>query len=165
MAKKRLSFQIKILVPVIGLLIAIVAIATFLITRRFTAQMSEQASQTLATAEAVFQNSLEIRERNLLLRYQNLVQEPRFKAVAQLNEEKTMTVLLNDLLDEMQGDAEAILFTTDQGTLLSGAKRDRNLQLPDFEKGSASSIGEALTGRSVSETVIVGDHLFNVVSA
>src|SRR5262249_28656902 len=122
----RVSFQIKILFPVIGLLIAIVAIATWLITGRFTAQMSEQAGQTLGTAKAVFDYSLKIRERNLLLRYQNLVIEPRFKAVAQLNEEKTMTGQLNELLDEMNGDVEAILFTTEQGTLLSGAKRDRN---------------------------------------
>lgn len=163
MRNKYLSFQTKILLPVIILLTVMLAITTWLFTGQFKIRLEEETQRTLGTAEAVFHNSLEIRARNLILRYQNIVNEPRFKAVAQLGEPKTMTAQLSELLQEMGGDI--MLYTTDQGELLAGARRDPTMVLDDFEEGSARSIQAALNGQSVSDTIAVNARLFSVVSA
>src|SRR5689334_18244253 len=111
--KNNISFQTKVLIPVIGLLIVLFSITIFLVNRRLSTQVERNARQTLSTAEGVFRNSLEIRTRNLQLRYQNVANEPRLKAVAQLGEPKTMTVQLNELLEELG--AQVIFYTTENG--------------------------------------------------
>lgn len=165
MTKRYLNFQAKVLIPVVSLLTVMLGVEAWLVTAQFKTQLEEGTRRTLGTAEAVFHNSLEIRARNLILRYQNIVNEPRFKAVAQLGEPKTMTAQLSELLEEMGGDVEVMLFTTDQGTLLAGARRDPSMTLDEFESASSMSIREALKGQAVSDTIAVGDHLFSVVSA
>jgi sensor domain CHASE-containing protein len=85
---KHLTFQAKVLIPIVTLLILLFSLTMWLVNRRLAAQLQEDARQTLTAVETVFRNSLDIRARNLVLRWENIVNEPRFKAVAQLAEPK-----------------------------------------------------------------------------
>ncbi|MDQ8186696.1 hypothetical protein [Pelagicoccus sp. SDUM812002] len=58
------------------------------------------AQERLSAAEAVLLNSLDIRERSHQEQFKNAVNEPRFKAVSQLNDADTIRAYLRDTLEE-----------------------------------------------------------------
>ncbi len=163
-SKFHLSFQAKVIIPVVALLACLLAIIVWLVNGRITDQFEEETRQTLATAEAVFRNSLEIRSRNLILRYQGVANEPRFKAVAQLSDPRTMTVQLNELLHEIGQDAKAMIFTMENNTLLAGASSDPKMNLGDFHARSSIVIGQAGVGKPAADTIVVGTNLFTAIS-
>jgi signal transduction histidine kinase/CheY-like chemotaxis protein len=162
--RRSLGFQAKVLIPVVSVLVLFLVIIVWIVNQRLTAQLEEEARHTLITAEAVFQNSFEIHSRNLLLRYQNVVNEPRFKAVAQLAEEKTMTVQLKELLDEIGPEADAMIFTLDTIHFFAGAKREARLDLQEFKSYSSSAIRRAEDGMPCADTFALRNHLFEVIS-
>lgn len=162
--KRYLSFQTKVLIPVVSLLIIAFIITMWVVNRRLTSHFEEEAKQNLTTANVVFLNSLEIRARSLLVQYQNIVNEPRFKAVAQLGEPETMNVQLNDLLDEMGSDAEVILFTVENGQVLAGATRDPLLSLREFTTSGSALFREASQGQHASQIVAARERLYNLIS-
>ncbi|HEY7162309.1 MAG TPA: hypothetical protein VH815_13670, partial [Acidobacteriota bacterium] len=162
--KRYLNFQAKVLIPVFTLSILFLGIILWLVSRHLTAQLEEDAKQLLTTSEAVFRDSYEIRTRNLLLRYQNVVNEPRFKAVAQLAEAKTMTMLLSELLIEMGPDTEVLIYTPEGNLFSSAAKRDPKLNLSEFRLRSSVSIQDALRNQVGADTIAVEQRLFNVIS-
>src|SRR5258708_3959843 len=100
----RLSFQSKVLLPVILILMLLVGIMIAVTNQRLTSQAQAQAARELARADVVLKNSQAIRSRNLLLRYRNVPNEPRFKAVSQLGDAKTLSEWLSGLLKELGGD-------------------------------------------------------------
>ena len=138
----RLSFQTKVLVPVILILILLAALMLGTINHRITEQLQTDAAQALATADSVFQNSQTIRMKNLLLRYGNVPNDPRFKAVAQKNDSRTMRVMLSDLIKELGGDV--VLSLNSEGQRLAGASQDPRLNLAEFESRGGPSIKAAL---------------------
>ena len=162
--KTHLSFQAKVLLPVVSVMVLLLAFIVWTVSRRLTDQLEEEAKQTLTTAQAVFRNSFDIRTRNLMLRYQNIANEPRFKAVAQLSEPKTMAVQLNELLDEIGPDAEVAIFTTDKSALLGGAKRKPQLDLEEFRSRSLVAIKQAEEGVPSTDTIALRNGLFEVVT-
>jgi len=162
--KRPLGFQARVLIPVVTLLMLFLAVIVWVVNQRLTRQFEEEARQTLITADAVFRNSFEIRTRNLLLRYQNVANEPRFKAVAQLAEPKTMQVQLDELMREMGSDAAVMIFTLDQNQFLAGSKRNPALDLRDFQMRSRVPIQKALAGSPATDTVAAAHDLFDVIS-
>ena len=83
-SRQYLSLQTKVLLPVITVMVLLLAITIWLVNWRITQQLQTEAAQTLATADGVFKNSQRIRARNLLQRYRNVPNEPRYRAVFQL---------------------------------------------------------------------------------
>jgi signal transduction histidine kinase len=160
----RISFQAKVLIPVVLLLMFFLALIVSLVDQRLTRQFSEETRQVLLTSDAVFKNSFEIRTRNLLLRYQNVANEPRFKAVAQLAEPKTMKVQLDELIREIGAGAAVMIFTLDQNQFLAGSSRDPALNLQDFQKKSLIPIQQALSGTPAADTISIGQALYDVIS-
>ena len=98
--ERGLSFKTKVLVPVVIIMVLLVAVLLCIVNLRMTRQFQSETAQRLNTADAIFVNSQRIRTRNLLLRYSNIPNEPKFKAVCQLGEPKTMRFLLNELTKE-----------------------------------------------------------------
>src|SRR5687767_12284858 len=96
----RLSFQAKVLIPMLVMMVLLTQFTAWLVDRRITEQLLGDAADKLATAEAVFKNFDQINARNLLLRYRNYLNEPRVKAVMQLGDPKTMRQLFSDFLHE-----------------------------------------------------------------
>src|ERR1041384_3665850 len=122
------SFHRKVLLPVIGTMVLLVVSTMWIVNRRITEQIEAAAGRELATADAVFQNSPGIRGRNLVRHYQNVPNEPRFKAVSRLADANTLRFLLTELLNEFG--AEVIAFTTEDGKALARASKDAHLNPP-----------------------------------
>ena len=75
----RLSFQLKVLLPVLAALVLLPTITFWIVNRYISRQVEAESRQTLDTADAVFLNSLDIRARNLVSRFRGLVNEPHFE--------------------------------------------------------------------------------------
>ena len=158
----QMSFSTKVLLPVIAIMGLLLAVTVWTVNRRLKQQFQTEAARTLATADAVFRNSQKIRRNNLLLRYRNLPNEPRYKAVFQRADPPTLKDLLQDLLGE-QG-VDVIFFTSQQMEMLANAKRDLLIPMNEFEATSALSTKRALAGDEQVDTIRVGERLFDVVS-
>ena len=162
----RWSFHTKVLAPVIGTMVLLVLTTMWIVNRRITDQIEAAAGRELVTANAVFKNSQAIRARNLLRRYQNVPNEPRFKAVTQLGDAETLRFLLSELLDELGG--ELVVFTTVELKPLARAARLADhapaIKGADFDAPSALSIKAALAGDAAVDTVRVGNRLFDLIS-
>jgi two-component system, NtrC family, sensor kinase len=165
--KRRLSFQAKVLIPVVAIMVILVVATILMVNRRITDEFQIEAAQKLSVAAGVFNNSQKIRTRNLLFRYRNVPREPRCKAVLQTGDPKTVRVFLGELLKELGG--EISFFTTDQNLRLAEAYggspgRESDLSASEFADGSATSVKRATEGQPNVETILVGTRLFDVVS-
>ena len=84
------SLRAKVLLPVVATMVLLLALTVWAVNHRLTQEFETDAARTLATADAVFRNSQKIRTHNLLLRYRNLPNEPRYKAVFQAADPPTI---------------------------------------------------------------------------
>ncbi len=160
----RWSFQTKVLVPVLVFLVILPVLTLWIVNRHIDEQVRTDARQTLATADAVFRNSLEIRARNLVSRFRNTVNEPRFRAVAQLGDAGTMQDFLHTALDEFGEETEIALFFTAPDRMLASARRDATLSPADFARGAADIIAPAFAGGANAGVIHAGSRVFNVVA-
>ena len=160
----RFSFQTKVLVPVLVALVLLPALTLWIVNRYISRQMQDESRQALLTAEGVFLNSLEIRTRNLVSRFRNTVNEPRFKATAHLEDSKTLTNFLRELMDELRDENEVILYTNDQGQLFAQAQRDPANNVAEFARVASPIIRRALDGELGTGTISTGGKSFNIVA-
>ena len=156
------SLRAKVLLPVVATMVLLLALTVWAVNHRLTQEFETDAARTLATADAVFRNSQKIRTHNLLLRYRNLPNEPRYKAVFQAADPPTIRHLFAGLLGEQ--DVDVIFYTTDKLELLAGAKRDPAMQMNVLETASAVAVKQAGQGEATLDTVRVGNRLLDVVS-
>lgn len=160
----RLSFQTKVLLPVLTLLVALPAITVTLVDRHVERRALVEAEQRLDTAEAVLRNSMEIRDRSQRVQFKNVANEPRFKAVSQLDDPSTMLAFLRELLNEFEPDVELLLYTPINGSASSAARRANNFEVPTFESLVASSVETALGGELDTELLVYEQNPYNVIS-
>ena len=160
----RFSFQTKVLLPVLAALVLLPTVTLWIVNQSMTKQLDAEAHQNLNTAEAVFLNSLDIRARALVARFRNVVNEPRFKATAQLGDPKTLNRFLRELLDEWRDETELLVFTTERGARLASAQRDPALPLDEFERAAEPIIHPALGGEPGTGIVSVAGRTCNVVA-
>src|SRR5262245_44297636 len=159
----RLSFQAKVLIPTVGIMVLLVAVTMWVVNGRISRQLKREAAQSLVTAEAVFKNTLTIRTKNLLLRFRNLPNEPRYLAALQTAEPKTIQHFLEELLGgELEG--ELLQYKTADGQLVASARQSPSLDLAEFGRRSAASVRQAMQGEGNVDTLRVSRRLFNVVS-
>ncbi len=162
--KLRLSFQTKVQLVVLAFLVLVPAVMVWMVDRHIRQQVHADAQQTLSTAETVFLKSLQIRSRDLLSRYRNFVNEPRFKAAALLPDATTLNNFLHALLEELGDENEAFLFVTDKGELRAGVRRDTSQPLDSYEQAAAPYTARALSGDAAVGSISLGDRVFTVVS-
>src|SRR5437899_2629692 len=122
---RRLNFEAKVLLPVVTVMVLLVAATIFFVNRRISRQFQAEAAEKLSAANAVFKNSQKIRAKSLLRTYRNAANDPRFKAVVQKADAKTLRFMLTELLEELGG--EMLFFTTEKGHRLATAVRDPRL--------------------------------------
>jgi signal transduction histidine kinase len=161
-ARWQMSFSSKVLTPVIASMVLLLAITVWTVNVRLTQQFQTEAARCLATADGVFRNSQKLHAKNLMLRYRNLPNEPRYKQLFEESDPGSIREALAELLGEQ--DVDIILFTTDQTELLACARRDPLLSISEFEANSFLAVKRALTAEERADTVIVGGRLFDVVS-
>lgn len=160
--KAHWSIQTKVLVPVAGIMILLLAATLWVVNHRFTRQLQTGTANQMLTAEAVFKNSEQIRANNLLLRYRNVPTEPRFRAIMQLGDPKTLRFLLNELLESSGGDYAR--FTPATTNTPVEAARVTHIKGSEFSKAGRPSVEKALEGIANTGVVALGDQLYDVVS-
>jgi signal transduction histidine kinase len=158
----KISFGTKVLLPVVTTMVLLLALITWTVNHLITGQYQTEAARTLAQADTLFQNSQQILSKNLLLRFRNIPNEPRYRAALQSGDRPTILDQIKDLPAEQ--DVDVVLFTSAQGELLASAKRDPLVSIGEFESGSAAAIHLALQGEEKADTIRAGSRLFNVVS-
>jgi two-component system NtrC family sensor kinase len=165
------SFRTKVLVPMIVVMVLIVTIAMWLANQQIREQIQKSASQQLKSAEAMLKITRQNREKDLLRRYSDAKNEPRFKAgmtmfepgQMQLNSEQQNTLggVLIDLINE--GVADVIVFSPGEGTPVSVA-RDPQIDLQALAASSTASIKSAFGGESQVDTIENNNRLFDIVA-
>jgi signal transduction histidine kinase len=159
---RTVKFSTKVLVPVVTVMVLLVALNVWLVNHRLTQQFETEAAQNLATAEGVFRNSLKLHRGDLLVRFRNLPNEPRYRAAFQSGDKPTLKAQIKDIPTDQSVDV--VLFTSGTGELLANAKRDPLIALGEFETQSAKSIKQALAGEETVDTIGAGERLFDTVS-
>jgi len=158
----KLSFGTKVLVPVVTIMVLLLAITAWNVNHHITRQFQTEAVRALGTADAVFRALQNVRTKYLLLRYQNLPKEPRYRAVFQSGHLPTIRNEIEDLPRDQSVDI--VLFSSTNAELLVSAKRDPLLLVTEFESSSAAAVRQALAGQGKVDTIRVGERLFDVVS-
>lgn len=158
----QLTFRAKILVPVVFILVVLAVVPMFLVAQRMSHQLESSTAESLRSDDAVFRNLQAMQVRNLLVRYRNVPNEPRFKAVMQISDPKTLRVLLSELLEELGGDAA--LFVNQENQALAFVGHNPQLSGDKFFERSARFIGEALDGQPTAGMINVGPQLLHVAS-
>ncbi|HKQ36453.1 MAG TPA: ATP-binding protein [Verrucomicrobiae bacterium] len=160
--KIRLSFQAKVLIPMLVMMVLLTQFTAWLVDRRITDQLIAEATDKLGTAEAVFKNFDQINARNLLLRYRNYVNEPRVKANVQKADPGTIRQLFSDFLQEDQT-VGVMMFTSSAERPLAFMARDHELDPVDFEAQSLPAVRRALEREATVDIIASRERLFNVV--
>ena len=165
------SFRTKVLVPMIVVMVLIVTISMWLANQQIKKEIQKSANQQLKSAGAMLKITQQNREKDLLRRYSDAKNEPRFKAAtrmfepgqAELNPEQQNTFMgiLDDLIKEDV--ADVIVLTPDQGASIPMA-RDPEINLQAFEASAYDSIKPAFAGESSVDTVENNHRLFDIVT-
>lgn len=156
------SLRTKVLVPVIACMVALIATTVFVVDQRVTKQFEQQANETLTTANAEFLNLQQTRSEDLLLRFHNLPNEPRYRAAFQLGDPATLRQPLADLLAEQGSDF--VFYTSAAKQILATEQRDPAISAPAFQAAAAPAMNRALSGHAAVDTVFAGERLYHVVS-
>ncbi len=164
--KFRPTFQAKILIPVIALLILLPAITLTFVHRSSMETLQNQSEHALQTADAVFQNSLDLRKRQLIARCKNVVGDPRFFAVAKLAHAPTMREHLNERLasEALGEDAVFAIFYNEKGEPAASASRESRELEPDFARTASRVLQPALLGQAGSIIIPVQARVFQAIA-
>ena len=107
------GFQTRVLTVVVAVLGGVGVTSVAVVNARIERELRREQTQRLQTADAVFRHAQRARVRSLQLRHATVPNEPRFKAVSQLGEPKTLRFTLEDLRRE-QG-CDAVAYESDAG--------------------------------------------------
>ena len=164
-------FRTKVLVPMMLVMVLIVTISMWLANQQIKEQIQQSANQRLKSAEAMLKITQQNRENELLRRYSDAKNEPRFKAATRMfepgqtelnpDQKSTFLGILDDLVKEDV--ADVIVFTPSQGAPVSVA-RDPQINLQAFEDSSSASIQPAFAGESKIDTIENNNRLFDIVA-
>src|SRR3954462_12538595 len=144
----RFSFQMKVLGPVLAFLVLLPAVTLWIVNRQISEQALGEARETLTTADAGFRNSLDILARGLATRFRGVVNEPRFKAVAQLGDIPTLSAFLRESLEEYGSEIEFVTYSAEPGTMLAGARREAHLEYDPFLRATLRLARDAFDGET-----------------
>ena len=175
--KIQFSFRTKVLVPVVVVMVLLMATSMWLAYRRVYNQMQTEARNKLTQSGREFTYLQDIHANEMEWRYRNIVNEPKFKAVAALvqpgnpshtprpvdtSAQKTFRSLINELIRDKV--ADAIILTTRDGQRLT-ATRDPLLNTQEFETHCTDSVNLVLHGLPFkSDLALYGGRLFDIMS-
>jgi signal transduction histidine kinase len=158
------SFMAKVLVPVIVIMVFLLAMTAWVVGRRITQQFATEAARALSASNEGFREWQRNRTRNLLLRFSDLRNEPRYKAAFQTGDVPTVRNQLVDLLNGADDSVKIVVYTTRREERIVPANRDPLIALAEFESASAAAAQQALQGEERVDTIQAGEKLYTVVS-
>jgi signal transduction histidine kinase len=159
---QKASFRTKVLVPVVVCMVALIAATVFVVEQRIKRQLETEAQDTLAAAQDSLKYLQQDRKQNFLLRFQNLPEEPRWRALFQNSDPKTLHEPLQTLLSE-QG-VQIVSYTSGSKGVLDSEVRDPSVSALAFQTAVRPSVEQALQGNNKVDTVFTGDQLYDVTS-
>ncbi|HVU23713.1 MAG TPA: ATP-binding protein [Opitutus sp.] len=172
--RARVSFQTKVLVPVLAVLVLVPAATVLVVDRHLDQEMQDQAQQTLATAKVVFRRSLENQSRDLISRFRNLVNEVSFYQLGELanrptGEEEaaarsTIERFVKERLTEYGPDYEVMTFTSVRDGKTFGGVRADAFALEAFAKAAAPVTTRVLRGDAAGGVIGLGGHYYQVIA-
>ncbi len=161
----RLSFQTKVLVPVLAASVLLMSITFWIVNRYMSEQMVVGAEHMLNSANSVFVKSLAIREENIAQRFSNVVTFKYFQALGKLPEsDKTFEKYLHDLFEELHSEDELLIFTNASGQRLITTKRNKDFASDEFERAAAPITDKALKGQQSTGLISVAGQTCNVTA-
>jgi signal transduction histidine kinase len=158
------SFRARVLVPVIAVMVVLLAITAWVLNERITRQFEVEATRALTAADEGFRDWQQNRAKNLLLRFGDLRNEPRYRAAFQTGDSPTVRAQLGDLLNVVDQDVKIVFFTTVKEEVIASAKRDPLISPMDFESASTELVHGALRGEEKVGTLHIGEKLYDVAS-
>ena len=161
--KAQISFQAKVLIPVVLVMAVLILIMMSVVNRRFTDQFETQAARKLETTSKAFTAAQKSRADELVLRYRTKIYEPRFKAAAMQTDGDTTSGVLKDLIEE-DGNATVALFSATDEERNASAQLDSKLDVEEFKAAGAAAIRDAIDGKAGVINARVGGKLFEVAS-
>ena len=163
MQRIRAGFQTKVLIPVIIVMVSLVAATLIIVNERIITSVERDMSQKLLTADAVFRNFQKIRVKSLVLRYKNISNEPRFRAVVQLPDPNTVRFTLGELVEQAELGADLVAFAGAADEPVISVAQDPRVDREALLTHFADGIEEARTGQPVGDLVVLGDRLYDMV--
>lgn len=155
------GLQIKIILPVFGIMMVLSVVSVLLAYRQMTAQLAYDAAADAETAAGIFENQQENRAHSLLLRYQDLTRQPRFRAVALNNDPPTISFLLKETLEEIEAD---FAIYTSPGTRVI-TKTDRlNGSISEISRETQESSARAQRGIENWSLAPIGGGVYEIHS-
>jgi signal transduction histidine kinase len=158
----KISFRTKVLVPVVACMVTLMVVTFFVVKHRIKQQVKAQGAEVLETAQEEFRQLQKDRAQNFLLRFQNLPTYQTWIALFRENDAKSLQIPLKGLLAE-EG-VHVVLYTSSSKGVLDCEVRDPLLSEAEFEAAAVPSVKLALQGEKKSDTVLVGEQLFDVIS-
>ena len=166
-----LNFRTKVIVPVVGVMILLMATSMWLINGRVTRQLQAQAAEQLATADAVLGYAQKLRMDSLLTFYRKVEGEPMFRAHAALFDpaqgkfsetaQKTVRGFLDKMIEERF--TKVIMVAPADGPPLCAAD-DAWVRIDEFTIACAGLAASAMTNGALAGVVRNGDQLLDVVA-
>jgi signal transduction histidine kinase len=168
----RFSFRAKVLVPVITVMVTLLATTVFVVSARFQNQMWDNAKRELAAAKQRFGNSQSRHKHYLQLRFRSLAGEPMYLHAFQTLDVKTIRKSIAamvedaDLADE---NVDYVFFTMNtpkppENSASMIEQRDPLISPQAIMAGSDPAMQQTLLGEPTTDTIRVGEKLYNVVS-
>jgi two-component system NtrC family sensor kinase len=169
------SFRIKVLVPAVACMVAVMAITAVVVNSRITTHFESEARNSLSAANDVFNVWETIHSRELQQRFRSLPDAPEnrgaFHTLVLAENTNDMSAAVQTVRDRLtkliteQG-VDLALFVNDRGELVTGATHDPLVTESALQGAAASEVAAALQG---NDSVVVGvsqigDRLYNLVS-
>ncbi len=168
----RISFQARVLVPVVLVMVSLIAVTEWLINRRISAQLEQETAQQLDTSDSIFRKFEQMRAGELITQYHSLNNEPRYKALLQAEAQtlpaggdlKTTTDFLEARVKEYGASVATCTFLTENSQRFAGFNSDSGTDLNEFQLRCAPAIKQAFHGQPAVDVISTGRKLFSVVS-
>lgn len=164
--KARISFQLKVLLPVLGALVLLPAITLWIVNGYISRQMQDEARLSLTTARGVFEQLLKLRSRDLLSRYRSAANESSYRSLAPLvaapepSARETIRKFLNERLEAYGEDCETLLLTAQSGANPAVARRSSAFTADEFVRATAALTALAQQGEPVSVPLNLNGHSY-----
>jgi len=155
------SFRNKILLPVVGCTVVVLAFSFFLNKRQFAQQSDRDTRRTLATANAAFRYAQDFRRHDLLMRFHNLPNVPLWNQVFQSGAPRDLHNTLRNLM-EMQK-VDIVFYASSKGKILD-VVNNPGVPPSEFEEAASLAVKPALSGTEKVDMVRVAGKLYDVIA-
>ena len=159
----RISFQAKVLIPVIGTLVLLMCVVMWLVNLRLTNQLRSDAESQLAITGKVFTNSQALLSERFIAQYETLAITPRVFAALNTMDPDTVTDSLSDLVKHDK-DAGVMVFSAENGLSIASLVLSSQVPPSVFEAQARTTTQRAMSGRSAVDQIEVGSKLYQVIS-